>query len=336
MDTIRAVLSVVVLLYHWGLATLIARLIPGLTGGKWGLAVDYFFVLSGFVLGLSLSRRSTDFFRFIAVRAFRLLPVAVTALALCLLVDAFSSPASPEAWGEIATNLILAQSLVSERTLPEAMWSASFEMWLPSLFYLFRFVRLFTAWQLALLLIAFLLFQCQVVSMPLLATRGWGGALARAASGLGSGFLLGSLFLQLRELLSPKASSTYFLCGSLCFVAAIGSILFAPDFYVCGMLFPFFSALSIVCLAAAERGSGRTLPAFARGAVEFTATRSYSIYLIHMPLISLSSLLLGTKLSGNAPLKFALICMTIILYDVVYRLVEVPGYRLRKKFQILG
>ena len=336
LDAIRAILSVIVLLYHWGLVKLIARFLPGLTGGAWGLTVDYFFLLSGFVLWLSLSRRGTGIFRFLAVRAFRLLPVSVAALALSLGVGAFSSPPSSATWSEVFANLLLVQSFVSERSIPGTMWSASFEMWLPGLFCLFGNLRMLGSRLIAILLIAFLLFQgCVDSSLLVEVTEGW-NAFFRAVSGLGSGFLLGSLFLRLRGLSSLDLSYRYFWGGSFFFVAAIGSILLAPDFRFAGFVFPFFAALSIFFLSAAECGGGCLFLPAASGVVEFFAARSYSIYLIHMPIISLSSHFLGASLSGNAPLKIGLIGVTIILSDTVYRYVEVPGYRLRKRFRILA
>lgn len=336
LDAIRAILSIIVLLYHWGLVKLIARFAPGLTGGAWGLAVDYFFLLSGFVLSLSLSRRDTGIIRFLAVRAFRLLPVAVAALALSLFVGAFLTPPSYATLSEVFANLLLVQSFVSERSIPGTMWSASFEMWLPCLFCLFSNFRILSSRLIAFLLIAFLIFQGWIDSSPLVeAAAGW-GAFFRAVSGLGSGFLLGNLFLGLGGLLSLYPPRRYLWGGGFFFVAAIGSILLAPDFRFAGFVFPFFAALSIFLLSVAERGSGCLFPSAARGIVEFFATRSYSIYLIHLPLISLSSCFFGANLYGNAPLKIGLICVTVILCDSVYRYVEVPGYRLRKRFRILA
>ena len=275
-------------------------------------------------------------FRFVGIRAFRLLPVAVTALALSLSVSAFSSPTSPAAWSEVFANLLLVQSFVSERSLPGTMWSASFEMWLPSLFCLFGNLRMLGLGLIAIFLFAFLLFQGWVDSSLLVEETGGWGAFARAVSGLGSGFLLGSLFLRLGELSLPNPACRFFWGGIFFFASAIGSILLAPDFRFAGFVFPFFAALSIFFLSAAEFGSGCSFPPAGRGVVEFFATRSYSIYLIHMPIISLSSHFLGASLSGNAPLKIGLICATIVLSDAVYRFVEVPGYRLRKRFQILA
>ena len=336
LDAIRAVLSVLVLLYHWGLTKLVSRLLPALTGGAWGLAVDYFFLLSGFVLCLSLSRRRMGVFRFVAIRAFRLLPVAAAALALWLVVNAFSSPPAFASWGEVFANLFLLQPFVSERSLPATMWSASYEMWLPSLFCCFGFLRVLGVRFLVVVLIAFLFFQGQVDSSPMVEeTAGWGG-LARAVSGLGSGFFMGSVFLRVRDQLLPDAAFKYLWCGGFFFASALGSLLLAPDFRLLGFLFPFSAALSIFFLTAAECGAGCAFPSVVRGLVEFFGTRSYSIYLIHLPLIDLSSHVFGDSLSGNAPLKLALIGLTLVVSDAVYRFIEAPGYRLRKNFRVLA
>jgi peptidoglycan/LPS O-acetylase OafA/YrhL len=209
-------------------------------------------------------------------------------------------------------------------------------MWLPGVFCFLGCLRMLKARLLLVMLMVFLCFQGWVDSSPMVEqTGGWGG-FARAVSGLGSGFLLASVFLRFGGRWLPEASWKRFWGGSLFFALAFASILLAPDFRVAGFLFPIFAAASIFLLASAEVSGGCVFPPMAQDVIEFFATRSYAIYLIHMPLIALSSHLLGAGLSGNAPLKLVLIGATIVASDAVYRWIEVPGYRLRKSFKVLA
>ena len=138
LDAIRGILAVIVLLYHWGLDKLVNKIVPTLGGGEWGMAVDYFFILSGFVLCLSLSRKQVGIIKFIIIRGFRLIPVAAASLALQLITIKFLNPIrSLPTISEILSNLSLVQSLFLVKSYPGSMWSASFEMWLPAAFCFF-------------------------------------------------------------------------------------------------------------------------------------------------------------------------------------------------------
>ena len=329
LDTIRAILSVVVLLYHWGLHKLIVRIFPSLSGGAWGLAVDYFFLLSGFVLCLSLSKHRTSFFQFVLIRAFRLFPVAVTALAFSVIVNFFLSPPVYPSWTEVLANLFLVQTFVGEGSLPGTMWSASFEMWIPSLFCLLNFVRLFYTGSLIFLLACLLVFQGHIDSSLLLETSGW-YAFARAVSGLFSGFFLGQLFLNLKDQAEDRFAIYYLWLGIICFACAIVSILVLPDFRLLGFVFPFFPCLSIYYLALAEYFDGCLFPTISHKIIFFFSSRSYAIYLIHMPIISISLKLFGPYLSGNVVLKLLIIIFTLLCCNCVYLHIENPAYRLRR------
>lgn len=336
LDAIRAVLSVVVLLYHWGLTKFLSGLFPGFAGGAWGLAVDYFFLLSGFVLCLSLSRRSISLFKFIAIRGFRLLPVAIVSLGLFLAVEVWTAPDFVMPGVDILANLFLLQSFVSCKSLPKTMWSASFEMWLPSVFTLFGFLRLSRTSFLCCFLVLFLLLDSfAAFSFQGLETAGM-GAYIRAIGGLVSGYLLGVVFLRFAEFRVVLSSKRFFLAGWICFALAIVSIFLAADFRWAGAVFPVFSALSIFLLALAEWGRECAFSSSAQRLVEYFATRSYSIYLLHMPIIALSLRLFGSHLKGNILLRLVLIAFTVLLADVVYRYIEVPGFRLRRRFPALA
>ncbi len=75
LDGMRGVLAVLVTLYHFGLNSQLARLTGGwLQGSQWQLCVDFFFVLSGFVLMHTAGRSVLTVSAFAQRRWWRLAP----------------------------------------------------------------------------------------------------------------------------------------------------------------------------------------------------------------------------------------------------------------------
>ena len=59
LDGIRGILCLVILFYHWGLNTIIKKIsFEYIDSSDWGIAVDFFFLLSGFVLCNSIRKNS--------------------------------------------------------------------------------------------------------------------------------------------------------------------------------------------------------------------------------------------------------------------------------------
>lgn len=87
LDGMRGVLSVAVMLFHFGLSPAIARASFGLLPrSNWGLCVDFFFLLSGFVLCHSYLKGPVTLAQFLRRRALRLLPMYLVATVFALAV----------------------------------------------------------------------------------------------------------------------------------------------------------------------------------------------------------------------------------------------------------
>ena len=155
LDAWRFMLAMVVFLGHVAATRL--------TGGLlWQLgiytteAVSVFFVLSGFVIGYVTDQRETDVFSYAIARAARIYSVALPALCLTFILDAFGRVARPdlytESWGYIADGRVwqfVSGLLFINRlwgiNVPQgsdlAYWSLGCEVWYYAIFGVLLFAR---------------------------------------------------------------------------------------------------------------------------------------------------------------------------------------------------
>ena len=90
LDGMRGVLAVGVMLFHFGSNTIIEKVTSGrIVESQWQLCVDFFFILSGFVLSASFSRRRPALADYFSRRTRRLAPLYILTCA------AMISPISP-------------------------------------------------------------------------------------------------------------------------------------------------------------------------------------------------------------------------------------------------
>ena len=165
LDLIRFLAAVSVVLYHtWG------RLFPG-SHVKWPghEAVVIFFVLSGYVITHAASRPGVTLSIYVQHRAARILPVAIGALLLAILITPFIPSGTESAqsnlslaslyywWPTFANLFFIAQSggLFVEPPMNYPFWSLNYEVW----YYVIFGAWLFTPkrWQLVTTLAAALL-----------------------------------------------------------------------------------------------------------------------------------------------------------------------------------
>lgn len=317
LDGIRGLLCLMVLFYHWGLNTLLERLSSGyLGGGRWELAVDFFFSLSGFVLCHSTSRKTSITIReFLVKRCVRLLPVSI----VCLLIALLAKPSFLERPVETAANLLLIQVFLGYPSFNGASWSACLELWVPGLFiYLSRFRYGSTAWM-KLVLAGFLCLQAMVLCGLIFSSR-YEEPLARSFFGLLGGFAL-YLLCARTEFRFRSGRFSNLLAYTL--ISGIVSVMcLAGKFGALVCLFPFLTVCTIVvCLTSRTVLSGRIFQYFGK--------RSYSIYMVHMPLILLIMSLPGSAaLQGNVLLKAGAIAVTIVIADLIHRFIELPAMKL--------
>lgn len=119
LDGLRGLAACAVLAYHYGLAFGGDRLHYGLLG------VDLFFIISGYVIFLTLARRP-DIWRFATGRVARLMPAYWTSVALGAAVYV---PLGEATLWQAAVNLTLLQRLFNVRDVIDVYWTLAFEVW---------------------------------------------------------------------------------------------------------------------------------------------------------------------------------------------------------------
>ena len=314
LDGIRGVLCLTVLLYHWGLNGLVEGLTSGyIANGRWELAVDFFFVLSGFVLCHSTGKKAEiSIWDFLLKRCVRLLPVSIICLGIALL----AKPSFLEAPLEVIANLLLIQVFLGYPSFNGASWSACLELWVPPVFIYPSRVRHRNAVLLRAALAAFLCLQAMVLC-GLLFSSGYQQPVARSFFGLMSGFALYLLCEGLKFPFSSRRLNNVLAYALISGILAIMCLSGECGLLVC--LFPFLTACTIlVCSTSKTALSGRIFQYFGKV--------SYSIYMVHMPMILLTVSLVGSAaMEGNAMRKGVAILITIGVADLIHRFIEVPA-----------
>lgn len=318
LDGIRGILSLVILLFHLGLNPLIEKLSFGvITEGRYELAVDFFFILSGFVLCHVSRSRKPAMLRFLIGRAFRMLPVSTAALALCLVATRTTGDAST-----FVANLLLIQLFLGLPHLNRVAWSACSEMWMPAFLgygaWLGQELRRPMLWTL-LIVVAVLdsLALSDVLSEDRFLTD-----VVRSFAGLSAGFLFCMLHrpahLTATEGKPTKTTLVMLLSAALIMVLGgkFGYLVFA---------FPFVAGFAIVGLLHVK--------SFLSGRVcQFFGARSYALYMMHWPVLLFFNAHFGPEtMKGNVVLKGGIVVLSIILADLTHRFVETPCLRLRGK-----
>ena len=247
LDGIRGLLAFGVVLLHFGINGMIQRL-TGWPGMTLSLAVDVFFLLSGYVLALSYDG---DPRRFAIKRIWRLAPVYFLTLALVVLAGAGRAVSPAE--------LIMAPPLFGLEPANFPAWSITWELYLP-----IAAVLLLRLWQppWRLLLVAAMVVQCLAASrVPLGEVLGG----VRAAAGL----IAGACLTRLRPLPLP----TWPLVAGLLLL-----MLLAQRWHWFAALIPPLTALAILA------GAGRE-GLFSTRPFQFAGAISYTAYMVHAPVL---------------------------------------------------
>nr|WP_244657009.1 acyltransferase [Pseudomonas sp. CFBP 8772] len=200
LDSLRGICAIAVVLYH---THLVGSITEWTFFANADLFVEFFFVLSGFVMAHAYgSKRQLDFSRFLISRTFRLLPLHVFMLAVFIGLEflkyaaykrGFSFNQTPftgiYAPSQILPNLLLVQSwthLTENLSFNTASWSISIEYWTYMLFaatVLMASTRRYLLWA-VIALCGFALLYRQIDVLTVYAQKGVGcffaGALAYA------------------------------------------------------------------------------------------------------------------------------------------------------------
>lgn len=336
LQSMRGVAALVVLLFHCSLyfdhGSAFSRLSAMILNGP--AAVLSFYVLSGFVLGLSMIKRPLNAGEvgiFYLRRLFRIYPALWLAVAVAilyhLLAIRFGLSGSVSSWwrGYIhpfgLNSKLLVESFLGKATeLPLPLWTLNIELLGSAMMPLIVFGMVRTRWLLAIILgLLFALDRVFHVQAALPLTGfvygagavlciGWLGARVRSQA---ASWRLASLGLAMlwfgRNCFGLIADQPYGIVGVT--VSSLGAALLIVILYARAADFAFLSGPLFVWL----------------GDV------SYSLYLLHMPILGLTALMLGSIAGGLSPLAMTLILvpLTVVLTGIAatasYRYVEVPG-----------
>ena len=293
LDGMRGVLALGIVLLHLGFNSFTQRIF-GWSGIAFELAVDVFFILSGFVLAHSL-RRGSGLAAFAVRRCLRLLPVYyLTALAAAA---ALGRPVPMADW-------LVAAPFTSRQPLNFPAWSITWEFYLPLAVV---FVRLSPpAWAarplLAIVLVALAIIDIRVAGGS--ALYGW-----RAALGLAAGALL---YRARRDV--PGPAEAWFALLVLGMVA--------------GQTWPPLAAVVPFAATVAILAGQRENSLFATAPFGWLGAISYTLYMGHIPVLATAQALLGARIDANAWAKLAILVVSVAAAAVLTLAVERPANRL--------
>ncbi len=303
LDGMRGLLASAVMLFHYGVTEIIPRATHGrIANGAWMLCVDFFFILSGFVLYYAFVRSRPTLLGYADKRVRRLAPMfMITTLVIMIARPSTATPLVA------AANLLMIQSFLKVPSLNFPGWSIPFELYLPALalpalpWLMQDRRRTHTALLVALLIAG------GVLAMECAHDREH--SLLRATCGLGSGMLLATMHSHLRPV-TPRPALVLTLFGATVLAMLLGRTLTLT-------VFPFY-ALS----AAAVYFGAQTRTFLSSAPCQALGRWSYSIYLLHIPVLTVVQNFMPAN--NNVPLKLALIATTFILAALAYRFIEWP------------
>jgi peptidoglycan/LPS O-acetylase OafA/YrhL len=280
LDGLRGLAAYCVVVYH-------GPLVAWCRNG-W-LAVDFFFILSGFVIahsyGNKLDGHHLSFLEFVKLRFIRLYPMIFIGTAIgvaynaALIIAGLHEPVGVDSFSTLAAMSFLLVPVLSENPLNDLIYPMNWPVW--SLFFeiVANFLYgLFSRSMNRLVLVAIILAGAAITV--------WGGLdvgaeVAGFWHGFGrvfSGFAMGLLLYQVW--VSGKFNGPYFgllPLGIICFVLFAMPVKVTPLIYLLCLV-----AFSFVVLAGARLDTvGRELKWCA-----FLGGLSYPVYLLHGPIVS--------------------------------------------------
>jgi peptidoglycan/LPS O-acetylase OafA/YrhL len=325
IDGLRALAVISVMLFHLG--------VPGFSGGFVG--VDVFFVISGFLITRLIYREARvgefSFAKFYARRARRILPALIVTLAVTAIAGALI--AAPAHFQSLLRSLIYATFGVSNVYFwQESGYFASDAIATPLLHTWTLGVeeQFYLLWPAALLVLVryhsrFVLIAAVVVVGAL--------SLGAADYAIDRGHATAAFFLMpfrivefaIGAFLVWTARGASDRWKELSCVAGFAAVAAAVYFYTPETRFPGLTAL-LPCIGAALLIYGGSANyaglALRNGAAVWIGRRSYSLYLVHWPLISL--FYLSTLRTPSFPQMAGLALAAVVISALMYEFVEQP------------
>ncbi len=340
MDALRGIAAVAVVFYHFG-----SRLGAPATVVHGYLAVDFFFMLSGFVLAHAYTEKfpRLSLARFILIRTVRLLPMSVFGVLIgtaYLLMRWKVQPAAsdnlPQILGASGLNLALIPKLWSAGATQDeifpangVLWSLSFEF-LVNIIWAAALVRLKPLAQMVFALIGAAVMGYYIAQIGN-ADIGWNwGTYLGGAGRTIFGFLAGVILWRCRPAIRKSWLRPLTAAALLILAISLPVVAWDYDLLVILLVFP-----AIIYIAAsADLGAEHSI-------VKFLANISYPLYAVHLPiLMAISGTLKRFTLYGNhAPAFFYVFSIPIVTfawgigrwYDLPARLLLgqrlLPGHR---------
>ena len=343
---LRAIAVGSVLLYHAG--------VPGLSGGYAG--VDIFFVISGFLITTHLLGQldrngRVSFGEFYAKRIRRILPASFVILVLSLVGAVIWYP-------PILMDEVRRGAIATALYIPNVLFAADGTNYLasgtPSLFQHYWSLgieeQFYLLWPLALSVGFMLLGRNRrvlfgLVTAVVIASFVWCVYLT-GVSQPDAFFLLPSRMWELGAgglaafiLLSPRFRLPAVLSDALAWlgIAGIFTVVF---FFDDGTVFPSYNAglpvLASVAVVVGGAAPGMFGPAALLGArpMQFIGTISYSLYLVHWPVLMLAKTAAGERNPLPLYVTLGLALLRVPLAWLSYRFVEEPCRRARWQWAI--
>jgi peptidoglycan/LPS O-acetylase OafA/YrhL len=333
LDGIRGVAAILVLVRH--------------TGNFWHigffrsyLAVDLFFILSGFVIAYAYDEKlrggKISITQFVKIRLIRLYPVFLMSVLVCALVVVaailFDPPGTAPSIAEIApvialTALYLPSHLSGSNDLfplNAIYWSLFFELLVNVVYAVVRpwlstAVLSIVASSFGLI-VAFIAFENETLNVGF--TWGFGpiaAGFARAAFGIFLGLLLfrvrGPFISRFGGMVGPWLA--FFLVCALLASPSAERFDAVVDILAVALVFP----LSILFASQPSRTRFE-------GLLLILGSASYPIYVFHRPVAALITRVAGAPVNRYAPLSGVLLVIFLILFSVwLERRVDIPVRR---------
>ena len=269
--------------------------------GEWGLSVDFFFILSGFVLSKSFSRKNQSIKEYIIKRTARLGPVFYISTLFMLVLNFRTTEVVT-----IAANIAIVQSFFCYPSINFPSWSIPFEFFLPLIPLLLwgAFTRCAN--------LVFIVALCGGIVSGVLSAMNTDLPLLRAVSGFGTGFSL-SLIGMITHRFSPGKIVTLFLFACVLFIMAVGE------------RWPYLVILFYPVAIFTILGGAKTRTIFSTGPFQALGKWSYSIYMLHVPVYSAAIIIFGAEsMKGNFIIKGLCVFITIVSAAYMYFWVEKP------------
>jgi peptidoglycan/LPS O-acetylase OafA/YrhL len=350
LDSLRALAAIGVVASHYasifGAAPLPWLLTPFYQNGE--LLVDFFFVLSGFVLARAYwnDQRSATFAKNIRERVARMYPlhfVTLCAMAVMqwILIDRLNSPSFVGLFND--TYHFVLNLLLLNRTGLERGDSFNFSSWSISTEFLVNIVflaalalprNIVRAGLFALLALFAVLLAAPNGSLNGLIAPGAANDIVRTIIG----FCCGVALHRVHSHWSPRIKLNRGVADGLAIAAAAAFLCYNPKGELAG---PLHLVVVVICFPALIVGaihSGIVRRLLTLPPLVYLGTISYSIYLVHFPLqlaSHLASVAFLIQMPYDSPFFLMGFFLAVVgLASVAYRLVEVPGKKAFAKVPI--